>query len=190
MRLSVSAGSLAVAGIGPQGAASLADALRLPGNGGDSSDKRRDKHSQQEAVRAAGARAIKQALCTSLEDVSAFLDTFGDAPIDVILKPTESAGSDGVARCRSRAEARAHFETLFGAVNVCGATNESVLAQEFISGTEYALSPRDRALSDLFPTMRESESLSLSAPSGTWSITSPRAASTTRRACGSTRNAS
>ena len=117
----------------------LADALRLPGNGGDSSDKRRDKHSQQEAVRAAGARAIKQALCTSLEDVNAFLDTFGDAPVDVILKPTESAGSDGVARCRSRAEARAHFETLFGAINVCGAMNESVLAQEFISGTEYVV---------------------------------------------------
>ena len=80
----------------------LADALRLPGNGGDSSDKRRDKHSQQEAVRAAGARAIKQALCTSLEDVSAFLDTFGDAPVDVILKPTESAGSDGSDAWRRR----------------------------------------------------------------------------------------
>ena len=127
----------------------LADALELRGNGVATSAQRRDKHAQQEAVRRAGMRAVRQALCTSWEDVSAFLDAERDAAAgsvggdanacDIVLKPVESAGSDGVKRVRSRDEAKAHFEDLFGVENQCGCVNESVLAQEFLSGAEYVI---------------------------------------------------
>eukprot|EP00617_Octactis_speculum_P024882 CAMPEP_0185768806 /NCGR_PEP_ID=MMETSP1174-20130828/52270_1 /TAXON_ID=35687 /ORGANISM="Dictyocha speculum, Strain CCMP1381" /LENGTH=475 /DNA_ID=CAMNT_0028453665 /DNA_START=29 /DNA_END=1456 /DNA_ORIENTATION=+ len=122
---------------------SLADAFGLRGNGGATSDRRRNKHAQQEAVRNAGYRAVRQAHCTSLGDVVKFLDAESEAtngqPVDVVLKPVESAGSDGVARCQSRDEAKEHFNKLMGAINQCGDVNDGVLAQECLKGIEYVV---------------------------------------------------
>ena len=121
----------------------LADALGVAGNGGASSATRRDKHEQQEAVRAAGLRAVKQALCGEWAECERFVvDELGagaGGATDVVLKPTESAGSDGVARLGSVSAARAHFDALLGAINVCGQPNETVLAQEYLAGVEYCV---------------------------------------------------
>ena len=70
---------------------------------------RRDKKVQQEIIREAGLRAIRQAAGSKIEDVEEFLEK---ETYPLIVKPTDSAGSDGVKLCHSYQEAREHFITL------------------------------------------------------------------------------
>merc|ERR1712039_57841 len=55
----------------------------------------------------------------------------------IIVKPVESAGSDGVKLCHSAEEARAHFDLLMSSQRKCGAQGAAVLLQEFLRGKEY-----------------------------------------------------
>lgn len=57
----------------------------------------------------------------------------------VVLKPTESAGSDGVKLCYTFNEAQEHFETLMNSQLVNGGDCPSVLCQEFLKGDEYVV---------------------------------------------------
>jgi biotin carboxylase len=54
----------------------------------------------------------------------------------VVLKPTDSAGSDGVKLCHDFVEARDHFEYLLTVEGVNGGFNTEVLCQEFLRGKE------------------------------------------------------
>lgn len=94
---------------------------------------RRDKKVQQELVRAAGMRAVRQACGEKFSEVEQFLrsETF-----PVVLKPTDSAGSDGVKLCETFEEAKEHFEYLLTVEAVNGGYNEKVLCQEFLRGKE------------------------------------------------------
>jgi biotin carboxylase len=97
---------------------------------------RRDKYVQQELIRKAGLRAVRQAGGTRLEEVEAFLKT---ESYPIVLKPTESAGSDGVKLCYSYEEASKHFEKLMKSQLVNGGECPSVLCQEFLKGDEYVI---------------------------------------------------
>jgi biotin carboxylase len=57
----------------------------------------------------------------------------------VVLKPTESAGSDGVKLCYTFPEAKEHFEKLMNSQMVNGGDCPSVLCQEFLQGDEYVV---------------------------------------------------
>ena len=57
---------------------------------------RRDKKVQQELVKAAGIRSVRQAAGKTFTDVEEFLKT---ESYPVVLKPTDSAGTDGVKLC-------------------------------------------------------------------------------------------
>ena len=70
------------------------------------------------------------------DDVQAFLKS---ESFPVVLKPTESAGSDGVKLCYTLEEAKEHFETLMKGQLVNGGDCPSVLCQEFLMGTEYVI---------------------------------------------------
>lgn len=70
---------------------------------------RRDKYIQQELIKQAGLRAVRQAGGTEFSEVESFLKT---ETFPVVLKPTESAGSDGVKLCTSFEDAKQHFEKL------------------------------------------------------------------------------
>ena len=56
-----------------------------------------------------------------------------------MLKPTDSAGSDGVKLCHSMEEAREHFHHLLTVEAVNGGYNTQVLCPEFLRGKEYVV---------------------------------------------------
>jgi biotin carboxylase len=97
---------------------------------------RRDKKVQQELIRDAGMRSVRQAAGKTLEDVEDFL-LMESYP--VVLKPTDSAGSDGVKLCHNIEEAKEHFHHLFEVEAVNGGFNTEVLCQEFLRGKEYVI---------------------------------------------------
>jgi len=117
-----------------------------PGNSFDLSECRRDKYLMGERVRQTGLRAVKQ-LEVKHWDAStlAYLEEdLGVLPDDTtgpwcVLKPTRSAGSDGVYIAKCLREAEEAFGRIFGAADVFGEVNQSVLVQEFLKGTEYVV---------------------------------------------------
>merc|ERR1712151_334894 len=113
----------------------LSEAMGLCTNG-TACKGRRDKSEQQKLVKAAGLRATREASGVCLSEVQAFLQS---EPMPCIVKPTESCGSDGVKKCRSIAEAEAHFELLMRSQKKAGAQNGAVICQEFLAGQEYVV---------------------------------------------------
>lgn len=114
----------------------LSAELGLRSNGVN--EKRRNKSWQQKTVASAGLRATREASGTALSDVETFLET---ETYPIIVKPTESAGSDGVKKCHSREEAEAHFKLLMKAQRRIGSAikGAAVICQEFLAGDEYVV---------------------------------------------------
>jgi len=115
----------------------LSEHLGVMSNGaqGDFAN-RRDKKVQQDLVRDKGMRAVRQACGERFEDVVEFLKS---ESFPVVLKPTDSAGSDGVKLCQTFEEAKEHFEHLLTVEAVNGGYNTEVLCQEFLRGKEYVV---------------------------------------------------
>lgn len=124
---------------GGEAGVDLADALsermELRTNGTAIPNKR-DKKLQQELIAARGMRAVRQAGGAKFEEVEEFLKT---EPYPIVLKPVESAGSDGVKLCHTFEEAKDHFEVLMKSQMVNGGACPSVLCQEFLRGKEYVV---------------------------------------------------
>eukprot|EP00804_Cyclotella_cryptica_P013837 CCRYP_018173-RA/>CCRYP_018173-RA protein AED:0.09 eAED:0.09 QI:1797/1/1/1/0.87/0.66/9/457/484 len=109
--------------------------VRTNGAGGVFAN-RRDKKVQQELIRDAGLRSVRQAAGKKFSDVEEFLRK---ESYPVVLKPTDSAGSDGVKLCHDFDEAKTHFEYLLTVEAVNGGFNTEVLCQEFLRGKEYVV---------------------------------------------------
>jgi len=77
---------------------------------------------------------VRSACGTTWDEVAAFA---GAEQFPIIVKPVESAGSDGVKLCHSAEEARDHFKLLMSSQRKCGAQGAAVLLQEFLRGKEY-----------------------------------------------------
>jgi hypothetical protein len=115
----------------------LSEYLGLISNGTKGDFKcRRDKKIQQELISQQGLRSVRQAGGHKFEDIEAFLKT---EEFPVVLKPTESAGSDGVKLCNDFQEAKDHFHVLMKSQMVNGGNCPAVLAQEFLRGKEYVV---------------------------------------------------
>lgn len=113
----------------------MSEYLGLMTNGTDIPN-RRDKKLQQELIRKVGLRSVRQAGGPKFEDVEQFLKI---EPYPVVLKPIESAGSDGVKLCYNFEEAKEHFEILMKSQMVNGGQCPAVLCQEFLKGKEYVI---------------------------------------------------
>ena len=114
---------------------SLSEHLGLRTNGTQIA-QRRDKKLQQELTKKAGLRSVRQAGGTQLSDVVEFLQT---EQMPVVVKPTESAGSDGVKLCHTKEEAEEHFNLLMNSQQKIGSQGAAVLCQEFLKGKEYVV---------------------------------------------------
>lgn len=114
----------------------VSEALGLRSNGSALSESRRNKKLQQDAVRAAGLRSCREAGGTKWEQVAAFVAT---EQMPVIVKPVESAGSDGVKLCKTAEDAQEHFLKLAGEQRKFGAQGAGILVQEFLKGKEYVI---------------------------------------------------
>jgi hypothetical protein len=98
---------------------------------------RRDKHVQQQAVRAVvGLRAVREACGTQWSAVEDFVQT---ERMPIVLKPADSGGSDGVKLCHTVEEAEAHFHQLLQAQRRLGVKGGAVLCQEYLKGEEYVI---------------------------------------------------
>lgn len=113
----------------------LSECLKVRTNGTAIPNKR-DKKLQQELIKKRGLRSIRQAGGAKFEDVEPFLRR---EPYPVVLKPIESAGSDGVKLCHNFEEAKEHFEVLMKSQMVNGGKCPAVLCQEFLRGKEYVV---------------------------------------------------
>jgi len=115
----------------------LSEKLGLLTNGTDI-PKRRDKKLQQELIKAAGLRSVRQAGSGNFADVEEFLRT---EQYPVVVKPVESAGSDGVKLCHNFEEAKEHFHLLMNSQQRVGGSgaHAAVLCQEFLRGKEYVV---------------------------------------------------
>ena len=117
----------------------LSERLGLRTNGVAQSEARRDKYVMGETVRAAGVRAVKQMMSSNLDEIKAYIEEWNPSPFQVILKPVNSAGSDGVTLCGSMEEVESTFRMLFGKTNGIGLSNLTVLVQEYLTGIEYVV---------------------------------------------------
>ncbi|GAB2734424.1 ATP-grasp domain-containing protein [Salinifilum aidingensis] len=126
----------AVAGteIGVELADRIAFRMGLVCNDPSTSVVRREKDAMAFAVERAGLRAPRSGTFTSLESMRSFLAEVG---LPVVVKPINSAGSDGVFFCDTVAEAAEAFAALLGNNNQMRAVNEKVLVQEYLVGDQY-----------------------------------------------------
>lgn len=124
---------------GGEAGVDLADALSermgMITNGTDIAN-RRDKKVQQELIKEVGLRSIRQAGGATFEQVEPFLQA---ETYPVVVKPVDSAGSDGVKLCHSFEEAKEHFHHLLATEMVNGGTCYEVLCQEYLRGKEYVV---------------------------------------------------
>jgi biotin carboxylase len=113
----------------------LAARLGLPGNDCATVGHRSNKARMGEALLRAGVPCAGQVVISHEEQLSReALDGLG---YPLVVKPTESAGSDDVLVARGFDEAAAHVRKILGQINKLGRTNREVLVQEFLHGQQY-----------------------------------------------------
>ena len=96
---------------------------------------RENKRVQQEIIKEAGLRSIRQATGEALVDVEEFLL---NEKYPIVVKPAEFIGPDGVKLCYNMEEAQRHFSSLVILLKKSG-KEASVICQEYLKGKEYTV---------------------------------------------------
>lgn len=115
----------------------LSEGLGLASNGVRLSAARRNKYLMAQVLRRRGLRTPAQFGAPRLPDLLAWVRRRNAWP--VVLKPLASAANDGVFVCFDEEEVRAGFRNISNQWNALGLLNAAVLAQEFVTGTEYVV---------------------------------------------------
>lgn len=113
----------------------LSEDLGLPGNPTGSLDAMTKKDAMHEAVHAAGLRSIRGKNVVSPEEALAFCREKGFEC--AVVKPLQSAGSQGLFLCDNLAEVEEAVRSLLAMRDLFGRPIQKVLVQERIFGTEY-----------------------------------------------------
>ncbi|MCX5406822.1 ATP-grasp domain-containing protein [Streptomyces sp. NBC_00335] len=114
----------------------LAHLLGVPtGNGIELTAAKREKAAMVEVVRNAGIRHARSAQVTTAAEARVFAAAGEGYPI--VLKPLQSAATNGVELVHSAAESDAYFARRLGTTDMWGNSNEAFLAQEMLVGEEY-----------------------------------------------------
>lgn len=116
-------------------AEAVAHGLGLATNRIETLAARRNKFEMIEAVRRAGLRAAEQAEVWSTDGAHSWAKRHGRWP--VVVKPLNSAGSDGVTVCRSHADIERACAKALHKENFLGWYNESLLMQSYLAGEQY-----------------------------------------------------
>jgi biotin carboxylase len=115
----------------------LSELLGLPTNGTAQSTARRDKYRMIETLRRAGVRCADQFKSGDTEELVAWAENAGTYP--VVVKPLNSAASDGVAICRDAAEVRQAAAVVLAGRTVFDEPNGEVLIQSYLAGDEFVV---------------------------------------------------
>ena len=113
----------------------LADDLGLPGNSAKNLDYMIKKDAMHEALKKAGIRYIHGKKVRSVKEALDFCSENGFE--SAVVKPLHSAGSKGVFLCDNLKEVENAVSTLLTQKDFFGKTQDEVLVQERIYGTEY-----------------------------------------------------
>ncbi|MCL1623165.1 ATP-grasp domain-containing protein [Moraxella sp. Tifton1] len=112
----------------------LADYFGVAGNSITSSLKRRDKFVMQNSLKEHGLKHIRSQLITT-NDGHVF-----DSENGYILKPVNSAGSDGVMFFANKTALYEHIKGIdYTAINALGIKNDSYIVQSFERGDEFVV---------------------------------------------------
>ncbi|WP_197275109.1 ATP-grasp domain-containing protein [Luteipulveratus halotolerans] len=113
-----------------------------------------DKFLAQERLRQQGLPHIKSWMIQNVSEVDLL-----DLDMPCIVKPTNSAGSDGVSLVSSKAELRAHVSRILSQTNAMGSVTDRVVVQHVVAGTEYvidgAMSPDGPAIASIGRYVKE-----------------------------------
>jgi hypothetical protein len=112
----------------------LSERLGLPSNGSALSRARRDKSAMSEALRRAGLRTAEALRTADAAAAAAWAEARDAGP--VVVKPLDSAGTDGVSVCENAASIEAAFAANLGRPNALHGANEELLVQELLQGTQ------------------------------------------------------
>lgn len=115
----------------------LAATFNLNANDMQHLNARRDKYHMAECLRAANLPHVRQVIISSTQEAINKLPDVGGYP--VVVKPRNSGNSNGFHICYNLPQLKSACEELLGKKNLLSHINETVLLQEFLSGTEYAL---------------------------------------------------
>jgi len=115
----------------------LAESLGLRGNSTRCSEARRNKYLMHAALQESGLTSIKQIRTTDVDRAIGWAASRNSWP--VVVKPLESAGTDGVHICQNIKSVAVAFKNIIGRPNIYGAINREVLVQEYLDGTEYVV---------------------------------------------------
>ncbi|ANW22178.1 ATP-grasp domain-containing protein [Streptomyces clavuligerus] len=128
--------------IGVELADALAEALALPtANGTARSAARRDKYLQIERLRAAGVPTTRQLLVRTEAELIRWHKETGRT---VVLKPLRGAAGEGVHFCDTPEQSAAALRTLRELRLTTEDPHGGVVAQEYLTGTEYVLNTVSR----------------------------------------------
>lgn len=127
---------------GSEGAVALADRLNDAlaiafSNQFALSAARRNKFLMQEQLARRGVASIKQRLIADCDELQRWLASHDRWP--VVLKPVQSAGTDGVFICHDLAQALQAFDAILAKHDLFGSHNREVLCQEFLAGEEFVV---------------------------------------------------
>lgn len=103
-------------------------------------DARRNKHLMQQSVQSKGLSVAEGQLCKSLEEAVQFAERLFEKKEKVVVKPIRGVASESVYLCSHIEEVEAAW-TKITESQVYGGTSrhETVLVQERLEGTEYAV---------------------------------------------------
>lgn len=113
----------------------IAAHLGLQGNPVNTSEQRRNKYLMGEALKRAGLPHADQLKMNARDDLDEQIFMIKKWP--VVVKPLNSAGSDGVSICHNGTELKTKAVLLFGQVNKLGSVNDELLVQERLFGQQY-----------------------------------------------------
>jgi SAM-dependent methyltransferase/predicted ATP-grasp superfamily ATP-dependent carboligase len=113
----------------------LSEKLGVASNGTALSAARRDKFLMQEALRRAGLRSIDSLRTRNLDELIEWARRHNSWP--VVLKPLRSTGTQGLHFCDHPEALQSAFRELTESKNFFGDSNDEILVQECVTGTEY-----------------------------------------------------
>lgn len=112
--------------------------LGIPWNLPASSRLRRNKYEMIEALHKTALPAAKQKCIENLQELEAYMNIM-DLNLPIVVKPLESAGTDGVRFCHSSMEILDAAKNILGRPNRLGILNQAVLLQEKLIGAEFVV---------------------------------------------------
>ena len=112
--------------------------LGLRGNDPKTSHLRRNKYFMHQKLQEIGLPIIKQTMVNNFKSALTFINS-NDIQYPVVLKPLNSAGSDGFNLCHNELNLEEKFNELIRSKNIFNIENSNILIQEFIQHDEYVV---------------------------------------------------